>query len=214
MDGDRLQQRVYSGYEKAAKRVGLPHDHYRPANPLAPIGPSSRIGTILAAVSEPGSDYAFKATEGHGENTVRLLADGRILQVGDYLHRNGAYWFVASMAHIRAILAVRCNFIFTLKRPQAPLANGLSGYGGDIRPLATIIAQGWPGSSQIAGHGKADEPLPSDAGTGRRRVLLPSMGITVLHSDVLEDQNAHRYTIMAPELTAVGWRIDTMHAVA
>lgn len=214
MDGERLQQRVYSGYEKAAKRVGLPHDHYRPINPLSPIGPSSHIGTILAAVSEPGSDYAFKAAEYHRESTVRLLADGRILHIGDYIHRNGRYWFVASMAHIRSIIAVRCDLILTLKRPQAPGLNGLNGYGADIRPLSTTVAAGWPASVQIAGHGRTDEPLPSDAGAGRRRILLPPMGVTVLHSDILEDEDTNRYTIMAAERTELGWRIDAMHAVA
>lgn len=213
MDGERLQQRVYSGYEKAARRVGLAYSQYRPTTATNPISSGFLLGEVKIAVTSDG--FAFNTHESHGENTANLLADGRELEVGDYLVRGDRTYFVGSMGHIRPIMAVRCNEVLTLKRPAPPLLNGLNTYGGDIRPDELIIATAWPASSSMLGNGKTNEPLPSDAGTGRRRILLPAIpGVTVLHSDIFENALTQRYTVMSAELTELGWRVDTMQAVA
>ena len=58
MDGTRVQALQFRGYRIAAGHVGVPHQHYRPTDPMTPVGPASLLPTLPASFS--ADNYAYK----------------------------------------------------------------------------------------------------------------------------------------------------------
>lgn len=206
MDGTRLQSLVYYGYYQAALRIGLPFQQYRPTNAAAPLG--TAFATLVASFN--AKDMKYGKPSAYGSPLWYCLADGRVMQVGDYLIGAPGTFFIASMQPILPIQAVECNRVVTVYRPQQQTAVGAAPYGGNTADNQTAIATGFPASILI--NAKADKgvvSLPGDARSAWWNMLLPIIpgGVTIEDADVVIDDLENRYVISAAELTDMGWRI-------
>ncbi|MDE1139969.1 hypothetical protein [Paraburkholderia tropica] len=211
MDSAKLQQKVYSGYAKAAKRIGPPYDQYRPANPLDPFqgGP---LQTLYASFN--AEDMTYGRPNKYGKATWYCLVDGSQTQVGDYLINGDKTYFIAAQQTILPILAVECNRTINIFRPQQQTAAGLNPYGGTIDSNQTELMSGWPASVLQGTKGdKEGAVLPGDVRLPWWAILLPAYpGVTLLTADIITDDINRRYIISSAELTDLGWRCTCMQA--
>ncbi len=67
MDGQKLQSKVYGGYAKAAQRIGLPFDVYRPSDATDPLATGNKVVSALPAHFTADGGYTFTfGTDGNG----------------------------------------------------------------------------------------------------------------------------------------------------
>lgn len=194
MDGVKLQNKVYGGYAKAAQRIGLPFDVYRPSDASNPLATGNKVVTALPAHFTADGGYTKPNT--YGAATWQLMADGAQVAVGDYLTGEGGPYFIAAKQPLLPILAVSCNRTVSLTQ-------------GGVSPVAVA----WPASVLQAGAGgrNALEMIPGDASNPSWRMLLPAVpGLTFDVADLVTDDLLRSYFIDSAELTDLGWRI-TMH---
>lgn len=213
MDGNTLQAKVYAGYAAAAQRVGQSFGQYRPAAGTSALAAGNQIGTLLAAF-DPGP-FNFAKAQDYGKATWNCLADGRVLQPGDYLSAASGTYFIAGMRPLLPIQAVLCNRTVTVWRPQQQIGIGALGYGGSTETNQTAIATGFPASVLAAAKtGHAPTNLPGDVADGWYTLLLPSLpgGVQILAHDIVTDDLNNRYVLSAVELSDLGWRCSMMQA--
>lgn len=208
MDGTKLQGKVYYGYAKSAKRIGLPFSQYRPATAMNPVSGPMLVGTILASFNAQDMKYSKPNT--YGKAVWYCLADGRLMAVGDYFVGAPGTFFIASMQPLLPIQAVECNRVVTVYRPQQQAGVGAVGYGGNTQINQTAIITAFPASILI--NSKADKGpvnLPGDTRSAWWNLLLPPIPSTVVieDADIVIDDLGNRYTVSAAELTDMGWRI-------
>lgn len=213
MDGATLQSRIYAGYAKAALRLGLSFSQYRPTAATSPMSAPYLLRTMLASFN--AQDFKYGRPNGYGKATWYCLADGALLQVGDYLTGNGSTYFIAAMQPLLPILAVECNRTVTLYRPQQQVGVGAVGYGGNTAANETVLAAGFPASVLQGTKGEhGDTKLPGDVRNPWWSALLPNIpgGIRLRSDDVMVDDQGKRYTLSSTEQTDMGWRITAMEA--
>lgn len=214
MNGARMQVLVNKGYAKAASRVGLPHQWYRPTGPLDPVAPGTLQGTLPASFD--ANNYLYTRPNLYGKATWTALVDASKTAVGDYLvGPTGSVWFMVAQQPLLPLVAISCNATLTLMRPFSSDAVGAIGYNGDNAGDEILIARGWPASMLTKGRGdKGDVQLPGDVRTPWVEVLLPAIpGATIQFADVLlaGDQ---RMKVSSSELSDLGWRLLCLVAVA
>lgn len=221
MDGPTIQARVYAGYARAAKVIGLPYSQYRPTGAATPLG--SLIGTIKAAFDSSPS-YEFKQPNEYGDPTWFALLDDATVANGDYLIGNGQVYFVAAKQFLLPVVAIDCNRTVALIRPAAPGSpTGTQPYGGtvysaEVAALGSLngdgsLNVGWPASILLAGRAGKATPLPMAVNGAGWRILMPSsVPITIGEDDAFVDDLGRRYLVEAAELTDLGWRIMTKEA--
>jgi hypothetical protein len=213
MDGEKLQLKVYSGYEKAAKRIGLSFDHYRPTDMAGALLPGALIGTLLASFN--AQDMKYGKASVHGKPVWFCLADGRVLAHGDYLVRGGSTFFIAGMQPLLPILAVECNRVLTFYRPQQQAGVGIGNYGGNTAENQTVIATGFPAAVFQGTKGERnDTNLPGDVKNPWWAVMIPALpGDAQLRTDdVAIDENGRRYVLSSTEQSDLGWRLTAAEA--
>jgi hypothetical protein len=217
MDGLTLQSKVYAGYAKAALRIGLPYDIYRPMtwdNPLAD-GP---VATVPAAFTVHGpSNFQFGTPADYQKPLFHALLDGAQVQVGDYLvsetNPQGPFFIAAKDAGV-PVLAVQCNRTLTAWAPGPVLSVGANGYSGTTQANETAFMTGWPASVLLGARGDRDQQLPEDAGYGSWRILMPHWpGAVIRAGTILTDDINNRMIVQSAELQDLGWRIDATQAV-
>jgi hypothetical protein len=215
MDGPTLQARIYEGYARAAARIGLPCSQYRPTNALAPaIAASNLLRTLTASFN--AKDFAYGKAQDFGKATWYCLADGTQTAPGDYLVRpDGVPFFIAAQQPLLPILAVECNRVVNVLRPQQQQGVGAQGYGGDTVALETPLVTGYPASVLVGT--KSDRALvnlPGDVRNPAWNVLLPDLpnDVFLRIEDVITDDQAKRYVISSAELSELGWRINAVQA--
>lgn len=206
MEGTKLQAKLYAGYAKAAKRIGLPFVHYRPTTSFKPL--SVPLTSILASFN--AQDMHYSKPNAYGQAVWWCLADGAQLAIGDYLAGTTGTFFIASMQPILPIQAVECNRTVTIFRPQQQVGVGALPYGGNTALNQTEIVTAFPVSVLI--NSKADKGpvnLPGDTRQSWWNLLLPPIpsGVLIKGADVVEDEIGNRYIVSAAELTSMGWRI-------
>lgn len=213
MDGDLIQQKIYSGLAKASQRLGRSHLHYRPALALNPIGEASLVGTVLATFTPGGGWYAFSNSSGPDNRKFHALLDGSLVNVGDYLvHAEGTF-FIAEKLHIAPILAYRCNATVSLRRPGQPASPGLNSYGGDIVSQETVLASGWPVARLLGGKGPSGE-LPSDPTTPGVMFSLPAIpGVQIEPGDVFMDEWGQRFHVRGAVFSTI-WSVIAGQVIA
>jgi hypothetical protein len=213
MDGATLQARIYAGYAKAALRIGLSFSQYRPTAAAAPITAPYLLRSLLASFN--AMDFKYGRPNLYGKATWYCIADGTLLQVGDYLTGNGSTYFIAAMQPLLPILVVECNRTVTLYRPQQQTGVGAVGYGGNTAANETVLASGFPASVLQGTKGEhGDTRLPGDVRNPWWSALLPNIpgGITLRTNDVMTDETGQRYTLSSAEQTDLGWRLTVMQA--
>lgn len=217
MDGATLQAKVYAGYAKAALRIGLPYDLYRPTGPNNPMG-GAKLTTLPAAFTVHGpGNFDFSKPSDHKQPLFHALVDGAQVLVGDYLVAQTGVagpFFIAAMQAATPILAVQCNRTLSAFNPGPALSIGANGYSGTNQGNETAILTNWPASVLLGSRGVRNQSLPEDAGYGSWRVLLPAWaGVTIRPGTILSDDLGNRMVVQSAELQDLGWRIDAQQAV-
>ena len=217
MDGTRLQSKLYAGYAKAAKRIGMPYQVFRPMtwnDPLAD-GP---IATIPAAFTiHSANQFAFDKPSDHKNALYHCLADGSQIAVGDYLineETGDGTFFIASKDNAVPIFAIECNVTLSAYNPGPVLNIGANAYAGTTQANETPILINWPASALLGARGVRDQTLPADAGYGSWRILMPAWsGVTIRPGTILNDDIGNRMVVQSAELQDLGWRIDATQMV-
>lgn len=212
MDGIKLVGKVYKGYGIAAKKIGFVHSQYRPTTAINPISAPFLISTTFYASFNVSWNY-MKSNK-YGNSVFQMVADGRVMKVGDYFVGYNT-WFVIGMEPVLPILAVQCNAVVDVKRPQTTITKGAVGYMGD-KPNQndTILMQNIPCSLLIEGRGKENPvKLPMDSSWGRWELLLPYLGGVKINVGDTVFSGSDLYIVDSNELTEFGWRLRVKRTV-
>ena len=228
MSGATYQPFITLGYKLAADVLGLPQQHYRPADPLAPVDPTSLLGTLPAFfATEPNLKLV---RPGAYKDAIRFGSfDYSVTAVGDYLvGPNGLAHFIAAQDPLLVAECVECNAVLSATRtasndPQDQ--GGARGWGGRVLTPATAentapetpLMTGWPASILLGTKGEAGDPsgrLPSNTRAPWWAIKMPAFpGVLLDVTDSLTDAIGRRYTVSAAELTPRGWNITAMEAI-
>jgi hypothetical protein len=210
MDGATIQQRILAGRGKAAQRIGLACNQFRPLTAAAPLG--NQIGVILAAFN--AGDSTYRAPNLPGDPIWYADFDGRQTLPGDYLVRqaDGSIWYVASLQQLLPIVTIECNRRLRITRENAVNAVGAVAYSGKLPTTEADIlgAPGalWPASILQGGKKDASAGLPAGVkNAGWKMLLPPSVPVLIEAGDIATDDLGRRYAIDSAELTDQGWRI-------
>lgn len=213
MDAAKLQDKVYAGYAKAAKRIGYQADQYRPSSASNPISSGNKLRSIYASFN--AEDMSYNKPNKYGHPTWYGLVDGSLTQNGDYLTnaQDGTY-FIAAQQTALPILMVQCNRVIDIKRPQIQANVGAIAYGGATASTESPLMTQWPASVLQGTKGeKADSVLPGDTRSPWFSVLLPFFaGVIVRSGDIIHDDLARRFVISSVEVTDLGYRMTAQQA--
>lgn len=210
MDAATLRTKIYGGYGKAAQRLGLSCGQYRPTSALsAAIAAANLLRSIPASFN--AEDMRYSKPNKYGKATWYCLADGSLLQVGDYLVQpDGSTYFVAGLQLHLPIFVVGCNRVVNVMRPQGLTGVGAVGYGGNTDAAETVLIAQYPASILQGTKGeKSSVNLPGDVRVPWWAILLPVVpgGAVLRTGDIITDDLTWRYVISSAELTDLGWRI-------
>ncbi len=223
MDGALLQSKVYGGFAKAAKRIGLPFDVYRPASASNPLAGGNKIATIPAAFTvHSSSNFNFEKPSDFKGPLFHALLDGTQVHRGDFLNDPATVFgpfYIASMDPIVPILAVQTNRVVTVYRPAGSAKPiGVSGYGGTIASTGdaneVALMTAWPASVLEGARGVGAGVLPADTGVGMWRVLMPYWtGVQITPGSIIIDDAGKRMIVRQAELSDLGWNIQAVQAL-
>ncbi|MDO8039502.1 hypothetical protein [Janthinobacterium sp. SUN137] len=213
MDGVTIQNRVYLGYAKAAAKIGIAHDLYRPTGSTSPLASGNRLASLPASFN--AESFGYGRPNKYGKPTWYAVVDGAQTRVGDYLVGPSGTFFIAAQQALLPILAVECSNIITVLRPQQQTGIGAVGYGGDVDANETPLLIDWPASVLQGAKGEKNETnLPGDVRSPWWAVLLPALPGLLLHTaDIITDNLGRRLVVSSAELTDMGWRITAMQAL-
>ncbi|UQV43443.1 hypothetical protein KIV45_15865 [Janthinobacterium lividum] len=213
MDGSTIQNRLYRGYAKAAQKIGIAHDQYRPAGALTPLAAGNKLASLPASFN--AESFAYGKPNKYGKPTWYAIVDGAQTRVGDYLVGPSGTFFIAAQQALLPILAVECNRTINILRPQQQTGVGAVGYGGDTDDNETLLMQAWPASVLQGAKGEKNETnLPGDVRSPWWAVLLPALpGVLLRTADIITDDLGRRLLVSSAELTDMGWRITAMQAL-
>ena len=217
MDGPTIQARVYAGYAKAAKVIGIAYDQYRPLSASQPL--TNKVATVKMAV-DSGKQYTFTSPNEYGDPTWLALIDDATVLPGDYLVGNNGglnvnTYFIAGKQFLLPVLAIECNRSIRISRQVASAAVGAVGYSGTTAANESNILGApsnlWPASVLFGGKSQGGLALPAGAKQSGWRILLPPSvpaNVVLGASDIVTDDIGRRYVIDGAELTDLGWRIN------
>lgn len=211
MDAATIQAKIYAGRAKAAQRIGLDCNQFRPLSATAPLG--NQVGALKAAFNS--GDNTYRAPNLPGDAIWYGDLDGRLTQPGDYLVRvaDGQTYYIAAQQQLLPIVVIECNRTVKITRQQAQTSVGAVGYGGNVpsQEVDVLGAPGafWPASILFGGKSQQGVGLPAGVkNIGWRILLPPSVPITIKAGDIVTDDLGRRYAIDGAELTDFGWRIN------
>lgn len=227
MDGNKIQQKIYYGYAKAASKLGANFALYRSATPLTPISNTNLIGNLLASTNV---DWTYMKANKYGNAVWQILIDAQrknqplSARVGDYIvgipdiHGNiddNSTYFIMAEQFLMTILAVKCNHILSIIRPSQSTGAGYQGYVGYTASTSETIMTAMPASVLNAGRStNAPTKLPTDTSEPVFTVLLPNLGnVDVRVDDIMIDELGEEYVVMQNELTELGWRMAAKQVV-
>ena len=206
VDYARVQEKIYTGYGKAAIRLGETFDHYRPTSPLDPISAPFLIGTILMSST---TSWSYMKYDGYGNSSRMLVIDGNFTEPFDYLVGTRETFFIAGMQPLVPILGVQTDILINVTRATQSSNEGYGGYAGHTDMTDITIMQNIPVSMLKGARGsKNPVDVPTDTKMPMWQVLMPALGDVVLtNGDFIIDENETRYVISAHEKTELGWRL-------
>lgn len=211
MDAAKLQDRIYAGYAKAAKRIGYVYDVYRPAAAADPL--TAKVASLNASFS--AQEWTYTRPNLPEKPYWYCLIDGRQTQVGDYLVRGDTVYFIGGMQDNLPILAVGCNRRVWVTRPPAQTGVGNVGYSGLCAGDDEFVlgspggAGGWPCAELFGGRTRSHESLPASGDEHGFRIWLPvSVPIVLASGDILIDDLGRRFSIGGAERSEQMWRLD------
>ena len=220
MDGPTIQARVYAGYAKAARVIGVTYKLYRPTNVSNPL--TNLVGTLLAALDNSPA-YDFKQPNEYGDPTWFALINDATTLAGDYLVNSSVIssgtYFIAGKQFLLPVIAVECNRTLKITRQIAVTAVGAVGYSGIVTGQEVDVlgsnANQWPASILLGGRKEPAAKLPAGVKNAGWKILLPpSVPIVLMAGDIVTDDLGRRYAIDTAELSDLGWRMlaNEIHA--
>lgn len=215
MDAATLQTKIYSGYGKAASRIGYITDVYRATTSDSPTATGNKIASIYASFN--AEDMTYKNPNKYGHPTWFGVFDGTLAKVGDILtNPQDGTFFIAAMQQALPILLVQTNRTVSVLRPMQQTGIGAAGYNGDTVATETALMTGWPASVLMGTKGeKSMVNLPGDTRSPWWSILMPAVaGVQIRTSDILTDDLNRRYIVSTAELTDLGWRMTAEQVVA
>ena len=218
MDAATLQNRIYSGYGKAAKRIGYAFGVYRPTSATAnPIQPGNLITTLLATFTVSGIGFNFEKPSAYKNPLFNGLFDATLVLPGDYMVNatHGTY-FVASLPDQVPPLCVQCDRVISIKAPgPAKTFGAQTAYSGSTLANEVAVMSLYPASILLDARGRSTEvALPMDLPAPFFQILLPAIaGVDVRSGMAISDDQGRRYIISAAENSFLGWRISAQQAV-
>lgn len=214
MDAATLQSRIYSGYAKAALRIGYTADLFRPSSASNPTDFVNKLRTMPASFN--AEDMSYGKPNKYGKPTYYGLFDGSLTKVGDYLisSEDGTFFIAAQQPQL-PILMIACNRKISILRPQQQAGVGALGYGGTTAANETVLMTAWPASVLQGTKGeKGDAILPGDVRSPWWAILLPHWpGVTLRSGDIITDDIQRRYVISSAELSDLGWLITAQQSI-
>ena len=211
MDAATIQAKIYAGRAKAALRLGMDCNVFRPLSAAAPLG--NQVATIKAAFNS--GDNSYKSPNLPGDAIWYGDLDGRLTKPGDYLQRvaDGQTYYIAVQQQLLPIICVECNRSVHITRQKTQTGIGAINYGGSIPTQDTDVlgttSALWPASILFGGKVQAGMGLPAGVRESGWRILLPpSVPVTIMAGDIVTDDLGKRYAIDGAELTDTGWRIN------
>lgn len=210
MDGAKLQDKIYIGYGKAAKRIGFDYQQFRATSASNPLT-STALQTLPASFT---TNFNYSAPNKYGQATWLGLFDARTFQPGDFLVGRQGTFFIAAMQDTLPIYCVQTNRVVSVLRVGMTPGVGLGGWAADTPASEAPIMQGWPASILQGTKGEAnDTKLPGDVRTPWWAILMPAWpGVMLRTSDIIRDELGRKYVISSAELTDMGWRCTAMQA--
>lgn len=208
MDAARIHAKIYAGRAKAALRLGLACNVFRPLDATQAL--SHQIATTNVAFN--AADQKYLRPNLYGKPVWCADYDGTLTQPGDYLVRqsDGNTWFVAAQQQLLPIAVVECNRTLSVQRVTgACAAVGVQPYSA-LTDLSLVLGSvaGWPASILIGGRVQAANGLPTDVKEAGWKILLPpSVPIKIQSGDILVDDLANRYAVESAEQSDLGWRL-------
>lgn len=173
------------------------------------LAPANFIQTLNASFNS--QDMKYSKPNGYGVALYYCLVDGTQMKPSDYLvGQDGSTFFIAGMQPLLPILAVECNRVINIFRPQQDAAIGVASYGGNTTANQVQLVRDYPGSILQGGNGdKSIVGLPGDTRASWWKILLPNLpqGVYLRNADIITDDQGRRYAISSAEQTDLGWRI-------
>ena len=209
MNPAALQTRIGRAGGIAARRLGVPHDLYRPKTAYQPLAIANRILRLPASFTP--KDMHYRTPLNYGPGLYYGLFDSTVTAAGDYLGGPAGTWFITAQQPLLPILCVLTNCTVTLGRPAAPNAAGTNSYGGVTLGAATVLGTGWPASVTSSGGGQ-EGALPSDATVPYWSVLLPTLPFALRSADLVTDDLGRTFVVAVAEPSALGWRLTVAEA--
>lgn len=196
MDANRITQKIYAGYEKAAKRLGKEFTVYRVTDPLDVLGNS--VGTVLASFN--AQDWGYTRPNLPGKPWWYTVVDGRVLEVGDILvgTTTSETYVIAGMQTHLPILSYDCNTTLDVSRQD--LDNHTSS------ALLKVVAA-CPASVINTSVGGGRQDYEHATGQGHYRVLMPYLGVNIHTNDVATNALGDAFLVQSVEHSDYGWRL-------
>jgi hypothetical protein len=211
MDAQKIHAKIYSGRAKAALRLGLSFDVWRPnqmANPL-----TNKVATINAAFNAGDNNYLKPNMPGDAYWFGDF--DGNKTQVGDYLVGEADIFFIAGQQMLLPTICVQCNRKAKVLRQPQNNNVGAVGYAGMvINDMESVIGdvELWPVSILVGGRSQNLVNLPSESKQAGWKILMPSsISAIINYGDMIVDDLNRKYIIESAELTDL-WRITAQEA--
>jgi len=231
MSASSIQAAVSRGYAIAATKLGTSFVQYRSpgSNPLRSV-PLATIPAVFTNAKSSGFNFDKSSTF---EDVLFAVLIGGV-QIGDYLVGSSGTFFIADMPPLRPVVAVQCNRIVTITRPNSERnvaggqAQGLPsqpGGTGRYRGVSTAIVTSGAGESDIVigipcamigstGRATGTGETPTDApGPSRWRIYLPQSAApkgTIHDRDIVTDEEGIRHQVSAAGWTSIGYRLETV----
>jgi hypothetical protein len=218
MDGPGVDQKIRFGYYKAAQKLGKDFSLYRASNPISPIDPLNLQGVVKCAFT---ISWDWMKANRPGNAIWYLLTDGQessgILNVRecDFLVDVKQTFFVLAKQYQMPMLAVECNSILRIIRPDQTLGPGIQPYGGYLPANSQLLVDEMPASTLLDRIGSnAITKLPTDSKQSSWVILMPNIDSTDIKTgDIVIDESNQQYLITLSERTDFIWRIKAMQMV-
>jgi len=222
MNGLKLQDRLNVAAGRAAARIGLPCNLYRPPD-LRQSGTSAlddptgqdRFRLRLNAIFLPLGGKIRRPVPAT-DPLWEVAIDAGYTQPGDILIRryDGEVFYIAAQQPLLPVLCVHAPRRVTIKRAASATVAGMNLYGGTVTSLDAVIAANWPASILAAGsQGTGLASIPAELNPGTWQVLLPpSLRIELLTTDILVDDRGRSGVIAGIETTEYGTRLTVQAA--
>ena len=195
MDYDRLQLKIYKGYEKVARRVGTDYEVYRVTDPMNPLG--NLVTTLKATFN--AQDWGFARPNLPGKPFWYGVLDGTLTLPGDILVGATATYYIAAMQPLLPILCIEASASLSLNRQSFTSTNAATEALTGAIPASVVMMS--------VGGGRHDFEVSTTMGQGNYKIHLPNIGVAIQTNDVLSDAQGFEYIVKAVEYSDYGYRL-------